>query len=178
MNYTHRDGNRCQSAHSWWLDLKNCILTVHPFLFKLFVVEGSECVSVCAWVRSESSCVHSCFPEHVPVFANLLNALDVSPWSSLGLRAHLRSSIVMATLKLNFSGHLCLFQSPLPPIHLGNHVDFFVHFVGSCMHQCCERCVCRLHVCATRPPVHAGWGFLWVTLLVASQPLVFVLKAQ
>lgn len=60
---------------------------------------------------------------------DLLSALHVSQCSSLGLRAHLDSAIVMATLKLNFSGHLCLFQSPLPPSHLENNVDFCVFCV-------------------------------------------------
>lgn len=92
------------------------------------------------------------FSEHVPVFAHLLNALHVSPCSSLGLRAHLHSPIVMATLKLNFSGHLCLFQSPLPPSHLGNHVEFLCVLCAAVStsaenYACVCLCVCASCTC-------------------------------
>lgn len=90
----------------------------------------------------EFICMQSCFPLHLPAFANPLIALHVSPCSSLGLRAHLDSldsAIVMATLELHFSGHLCLFLAPLPPRHSENHVEFVCVFflcVCSCIHEC------------------------------------------
>lgn len=108
-------------------------------------------------------CDHMCaflFAEHVPILANLLNALHVSPCSSLGLRAHPHSAIVMATLKLNFSGHLCLFQSPLPPSHLESHVEFCVFCVRlySRVLKIMRVCVCAqvVHLCHAYPPAHVG----------------------
>lgn len=47
---------------------------------------------------------------HAATFANLLIALCVCPFSSLGLRAHLDSVIVMATPELNYSGRVWLFR--------------------------------------------------------------------
>lgn len=64
---------------------------------------------------------------HVQIFENFFSALHVSPCSSLGLGAHLDSldsAIVMATLELHFSGHVCLFQRPRLLGTYKNHVEF------------------------------------------------------
>lgn len=74
------------------------------------------------WVHMHCSLAFA----HVQIFENFFTALHVSPCSSLGLGAHLNSldsAIVMATLKLHFSGHVCLFQHPHPLDTYKNHVE-------------------------------------------------------
>lgn len=97
--------------------------------------------SVCLFLLKYDHMYVFLFSEHVSISADPLSALHVSQCSSLGIRAHLDSAIVMATLELNFSGQLCLFQSPVPPSHLENNVDFFV---CSCIDECWECWCARL----------------------------------
>lgn len=79
---------------------------------------------------------------YIPILVPPFIALCVSSCSSLGLRAHLRSAIVMATPDLKFPGYLCLFQHPcLLDNWLQSH--YLCLFSPVCVACCNLSAVCR-----------------------------------